>query len=251
MDNGNDALHYAGTDRYRIHSRVEILSLLHALIVARTFVSVSWGSGDAFIVTAILGVNSAAEEFVIDCGADAAANRALLRAPLLSFATLLDHIRIEFDTGSAETEIWDDRPALRVHLPASVLRLQRREWYRCALPSRPGIVARIPVPCDSGGAPSAVDVRVRDLSCGGLGLVDWPPELEVAPGVTLGDCRIELPEVGTIVAELAVVNVIDEPLRNGASRRRCGCRFVRLPQRAITLIQRFVHRLERSRRQRA
>jgi hypothetical protein len=67
----------------------------------------------------------------------------------------------------------------------------------------------------------------------------------------LGDryhnCRIGLPEAGTLMVSLEVRNSYDTPLKNGLSFRRCGCKFLDPGIAAESLVQRYIMHLERTR----
>ena len=86
-----------------------------------------------------------------------------------------------------------------------------------------------------------------DISIGGVALMDN----HGAPGFQIGDifenCRIGLPEIGTLTVSLGVRNSFDTPLKNGLSFRRCGCRFLDISAATETLVQRYIMHLERSR----
>ena len=88
---------------------------------------------------------------------------------------------------------------------------------------------------------------IVDISCGGVALIDAgaPPAFEV--GARLHGCRIPLPEIGEIGADIVVKSIADIALKNGKTQRQAGCEFVDMRERDRNLIQRYISRLERER----
>jgi len=222
-------------DRFRIHSRMEIVGLLRSVSAHRELVTVQFGGAQDFIVTAVLAVDHDAEEVVFDYGADESAMQRLLRAERLRVATQLDHVRISFNAGAAAAVSFEGGAAFRTGLPDSVLRLQRRDSYRLKIPLGRPLVCQVPPAGD--GAPLAI--KVRDISVCGVGLTDYPTSFVVAAGQVLAGCRINLPELGSLVADLEVMHAV------GGEVRRCGCRFRNLPLAMANLIQRYITKVER------
>lgn len=230
-------------DRYRLHSRVEILALLRVLIERRAPMTVRFDGGEDFIVSALLAVNPDFEELVFDAAAQDAANRRLLAAPRLVFGTSLDGVRIQFATQRAAATTFEALPALRVRLPDSVLRLQRRDHFRIAPPLARPLALEVP---DASGA--RVKLRVLDISCGGAAVALAPPGVALQTGEVLRGCIVELPEGARIVFDAEVRSV--EPGMAPGGTSRCGLRFMNLPGTALAAIQRYILRLDRERRAR-
>lgn len=179
--------------------------------------TVHFGGAQDFVVSAVLAVNPDFEEVVLDYGADEAAMQRLLRAERLRITTHLDHVRIHFQTDVASMGAFDSGPAFRVRLPDSVLRFQRRDAYRLKIPLGRPLLCDIPRA--EGDPAPAMHVRVRDISVAGVGLIDYPKDLRVAVGMVWPGCRIDLPDLGPLVADIEVMHASD------GETRRCGCLF--------------------------
>ncbi|MDW8467985.1 MAG: PilZ domain-containing protein [Burkholderiales bacterium] len=159
------------------------------------------------------------------------------------FYTSLDGVRIHFATQRAAPTVFDGLAALRVRVPETVLRLQRRDHFRVAPPlARP---LELEAPHPAGGR---VRLRVLDISCGGAAVALAPPQLALAPGELLRGCAVELPGPVRLVFDAEVRSV--EPGRGPGGATRCGLKFVNLPGAALTAIQRYVLQLDRERRAR-
>ncbi len=233
-------------ESFRIYSHVEVVTLLRSLVRARSRCSVQFGEGaQDFLATTLLAVNPEFEELVFDCGSDPVANGRLQRAAALEFFTSLDQIRIQFSTHAAEPTIHERLPALRVRLPESVVRLQRREYFRVATPVVKPLLAAVPDPKDPR---RTLQLRLLDLSVGGFAM--FLPEGEAPPalGSELEGCSLELPEAGRVIFNASVRSVAIHSRPPGT---RIGCAFLRLPGQAHKSIQRQILAMERERGARA
>jgi len=222
-------------DRFRIRSRMEIVGLLRAVSTHREIVTAQFGGGQDFVVSAVLAVHPESEELVLDYGADEAAMQRLLRAPRLRLSTQLDHVRLSFNAEGAEAVSFEGGRAFRVRMPDSLLRFQRRDAYRLKIPLGRPLMCHVPPP--GGGAPLAI--KVRDISVAGIGLMDYPASLVLGMGTLLQGCRVNLPDLGPLTADIEVMHTTQ------GEARRCGCRFRNLPLPMANLIQRYITRVER------
>ncbi|HEY1328095.1 MAG TPA: flagellar brake protein [Casimicrobiaceae bacterium] len=223
-------------DRFRIQSRIEIVGLLRAVAAHRALVTVQFGGSGDFVVSAVLAVNPEFEEVVLDYGADEAAMQRLLRSDRLRIDTQLDHVRIHFEADVAEAVRFEDGLAFRIRLPDSVLRFQRRDSYRLKVPLGRPLVCEVPA---SEQGTERLRLRVRDISVAGVGLSDYPKQFRVAIGIVWPACRINLPDLGPLTADIEVMHVTE------GDARRCGCRFRNLSFAMQNLIQRYITRVER------
>lgn len=229
-------------ERFEVRERVEVLALLRAVIVRRAPLSVHFGDGGEFMVTSLLAANPEFEELVFDCSGDEEANQRLVRSSRIRFVSQLDRVRIEFGATSAERILCGDLPALRARIPAALLRLQRREDYRIALPLARPLLARLPHPYER---ERSVELRVLDLSRGGIAVAAAPPRVPLDTGMVLEGCSLPLPEASRVGFDAEVSHVMPTAAADGTTR--CGLRFIDLRGATLAQIQRFVLRLERER----
>lgn len=234
--------------QYMIHSRVEMIGVLRDIITRRALVSITYGFGNESIVSALLSVNPEFEEVVLDFGADASANQRLLSAKSLTVTTYVEHVKIQFSVQRAETTMFEARPAIRVRLPQSLMRLQRREHYRISTPLANPLKCVLPELLDRNG--KMVEFRVADISCGGLAMVANANQIHVDLGQKFDACEIELPGIGNVTTGLIIRSITEIPDSTLMRGRRCGCQFVNIAGTMATLIQRYINSLERERRAR-
>lgn len=91
------------------------------------------------------------------------------------------------------------------------------------------------------------EIDLIDLSEGGIGILGYIPGLLLRPGVRYHGVRIELPQVGVLLADIEIRAVQDVQLRNGIRTVRSGAQFLALTVPAQQLIQRYILQAERKR----
>jgi len=159
--------------------------------------------------------------------------------------TSLDKIRIVFGLANLREVQFEGGTALAAGIPASLIRLQRREFYRMPTPVTNPVRATFPLPAELGGGTGVFPLA--DISCGGIAIYDNKMQLGTTIGETYKDCRIELPEIGAVTCTLQVRNSIDMTLLNNKTSRRLGCQFVDISRGNLAAVQRYITRLERER----
>lgn len=247
MDNPADD---AGADdsAYVLKSRAEIVHVLRDLIRTRTLTTVHMSGVQGTLVTALLAVDDAAGEIIFDCSGNQALNRDVQRATELLFVSAQDKVKIRFSTTPARRAAWRGDEAFAVPIPAELLRLQRREFYRVLAPVSRSVQCIVPVTVND--KCRYVDARVYDIGLGGVALVAQPGEIPVEIGTCYENCRIALPDAGNIVVTLEIRSTLEMKLMNGKPALRIGCQFVRPSAATSSLIQRYTMRMERERKRR-
>jgi c-di-GMP-binding flagellar brake protein YcgR len=228
-------------ERFLVHDRFEILSILRRLQARNEPVTLNLDDGE-FVLTILLAVNPDFEEMVFDCSSDPGANRKLMQAERLTLVANIGGIKVQFNVRRPDTTIFEGRPALRMRLPEIMLRLQRRDFYR--IPASLACETAL----DSDDKVRVLELRVVDLSLGGIALVTDKTYVEFTVGQVLENCRISLGTLGTLALDLEVKNVSEAKNRNGLRQSRIGCEFANLQRVAETLISRYIGQKERERR---
>jgi c-di-GMP-binding flagellar brake protein YcgR len=221
---------------YLIHSRREIIALLRRLTEKREFVRMIFSEGEEAIATAVLEVGE--DSVIIDSAPDAAQLERVLASSSISFDTALERIRIAFFATRIEPCVHDGLPALRIPLPETMVRLQRREYYRVLTP-------RCSIQMEKEGGPPPVSFAVQNVSAGGIALIDDEQVLDASKGAEYTNCELLLPGTQSVIATLCVMNCCDISLYNGRTARRIGCAFVNPNAAMLALVQRYVSKLER------
>lgn len=232
-------------DRYALHSRIEILSVLRSLHRQGAMVTINFDQGREFILTTIVAVDTESDEVLLDFGADARANALLLKANRMHVVGNQDRVRIEFSSNKATQTTYENRPTFSLRVPSVLTRLQRRDFYRLDVPKGGRVKAYLQFNAEK--PEKLVEAELVDISCGGVAIMGFASETPLREGELCPACSINLPGVGTVSAPIRICSVADVTLRNGAQSKRIGCHFVRLNGAMQAMIQRFINNTERER----
>ncbi len=203
-------------------------------------------SGEADVaVTSILSIDSDAGIVYVDCPIDTAQGRRALASSKLMFETSLDKIRIIFEAPRIQETTFKGGPAYKFDLPKSVVRLQRREYYRMETPVTNPVRVTITLPEELGGEMHAFPLS--DISCGGVAILDPKLILDCTVGKNYENCKIDLPDVGLVTTTLQVRSSHDVTLLNAKQNRRVGCEFINISRGNLAGVQRYITKLERER----
>ncbi len=234
--------------KYLLHSKKEILFILRALRDKGALITVYFNEGNDFLLTSLLAIPGDSA-VLFDPGSNAEMNRKALESEKLVFIATHDKVKIQFAVHRLEKAKFEGREVLRAALPETVLRLQRREYYRLTTPIAHPLKCVIPVTL-ADGSKTTVETTVVDISGGGLAVMTPPEGLEFETDHLFEKCRIELPEVGAVLATLRVRSIFEITQRSGVKVKRAGCQFLDLPGAMLNLIQRYILRVERERKAR-
>lgn len=234
-------------NQYMLRTRAEILVVLRGLYEHVSQITIFFNEGKDMLLTTLAAV--ADDHLVLDYGPSSDTNRKALEAEKHFCVTTLEKVRVQFILRGLKKVELDGRPAFRASLPDEVLRLQRREFYRLTTPIARPLKCVIPIPLPDGDTYSH-EAHILDISGGGMGISAPPEEIPFGTDMVLPNCRIDLPEVGFVTATIKVRSLFEVTLRSGARVRRAGCEFVKLPGPMMTLIQRYIIKVERERKAR-
>ena len=123
-----------------------------------------------------LGANHAA--LILYIRPNDATNHSVTNTPKSFCNTPHDKVRVQFIPRDLKTATHEGRAAFRAPLPDSVLRLQRREYYRLTMPVTQRLACRIPQPDGH-----LVEVESVALSGGGLAVARPPDAVAFQPAV--------------------------------------------------------------------
>ena len=229
---------------FLIHSKKEIQLILHRIAQQGTRAALYYDEGNDFILTTLLGVDE--HGVWLDVGPRAADNRRLVQSKKFIFISAHHQVKVQFVAHHIENVLFENSAAFYLPLPDTLLRLQRREYFRlvtpvsnplkCTIPAQPSSPVRSPVP--------RREATIMDISGGGVALLCEEHDTELQPGMIYPDCRISLPGVGTLTAAIQVKNTFEVTLRNGVVNRHAGCEFIHLDGEMAILLQRYVARLQ-------
>ena len=234
--------------KYMLTTRIDIVFVLRTMLKHGAMATVYFDKGSSFFLSTLLAIDDEAGSLVLDAAGDAEINRAAATTSRLIVTSSQDGVKIQFLLGKLQPFNHEGRPAFRAELPERLLRLQRREYFRLEAPVANPMLCQVPLP-DAGG--SRIDLPLLDLSGGGIGLM---AEREMAGHFPVDaefpDCRFELPAEGVISSTLRIRSAYPVTTRGGHAFVRLGCEFVGLSGSRLTMIQRYITRIERERKAR-
>jgi len=240
--NSDDIANFAP---YLVHSRMEVASLFYTLVKEKPLVSMLINHGSEAVVTSILHFDDKKNVVIVDGAPNEELNKRIVSSDSVSFESSLDNIRILFFSSHVKTCIFNESPALSFKLPETLVRLQRRDFYRVKTPILNPIKCTIQIPDRSGKVSKTVCANVQNISAGGLSLADDQKALDSTQGRRFSNCRIDIPGSTPIVVTLQVKSSQEITFANGKSILVVGCMFVDMPNNVLSLVQRYITKLER------
>jgi c-di-GMP-binding flagellar brake protein YcgR len=230
---------------YEVESRREIVALLRQIAEKNQLVRVLIKGEADVCVTSILDVDPDTNTVTLDRPVSRDQIERIVAAGAVRCETSLDKIRILFGADGLREISYDGGTAIRANIPASLIRLQRREYYRMATPVSNPVRVTIPLPAELGGTLEIFPLA--DISCGGIAVLDNKQILGTTIGATFAGCRLDLPEIGPVMTSLQIRNSLDLTLLNNKTNRRLGCQFVDISRGNLAAVQRYITKLERER----
>jgi c-di-GMP-binding flagellar brake protein YcgR len=236
-------------ERYRVKTPYDIMGVLHTIEKSGSFITVYFNDNKDFLPTSLLGMPKDNKHLFLDVGGNDTMNRRAIEARDLMCVTSVDKVRIQFKLTSLSFARFAQRQAFTAPVPESVLRLQRRAYFRLIPPAFPSLKCSIPI-VKADGNRQSIEAMVVDISLGGVALSFSGDELSVPIGAQVKNCCIDLPEIGRLQVTLQVRNVAEIQRRNGAVTVRWGCEFIDFQSAQETMVQKFIFNTERERKAR-
>ncbi len=238
-------------DRYRISSALEIEAILVKLAERATVVSLHIQDSPWFFLTTVITAERASGVLLFEYGRDEDINMRVLNAREVRFDSYLDNINVRFSGSNVTTAVLGGMPVFKCALPSSLIRLQRREFFRISPPLNQPIQLKVPLngsilAAGSGDTGLSGDMNARgvDISCGGVVFLIEGNHANLPVGKIMRDVVVELPNTARLVADLEVRNVLFSVRAGRSGTTRIGCRFSRIDSRALAMLQRYINRIQ-------
>lgn len=230
--------------QYYLETRTEVVQILRSLNDHADSLTVYFDQGRNFILTALLEIRPKQETFVFDIGGSAEMNERLLKSDKLMFVGSQDGVRVQWSTGRAAIAQYGGGEAFVAWLPQTVIRLQRRDFYRVTVPL--SLDARCHIP-DAGTGSNGL--LIHDISVGGLCVVanDTLAKAQVLDRFNRSTIALGEP-LGDIQQAVEVRHVTPITLHGGKSAVRVGLRFTDISAGDQAKIQRYLVKVEQAKR---
>ncbi len=229
---------------YRVRSRREIISLLTSMMEKNQLLSLLIKGGSESVITSILDVDADEDAITLDAAPSATLNDSIVSSKQISFEAIYNSIRITFSVDGARLIEYQGRPALQVDVPESLVRLQRREFFRIPTPIAKPLRCTFRITQPDGSFVTVITM-LNNISAGGVGITDEKKLLSATPGVIYEDCQLELGDNTLVSVKLQVRDCKEFKMTNGKIVNRFGCQFIDIPRTVLAAIQRFITKLER------
>jgi c-di-GMP-binding flagellar brake protein YcgR len=237
--------HSFENSQFAIHSRKEIVFVLEDLIKHHTTITLDAGGGVG-LVTAVLALSANHEYVYFDVSADERINDKILESRHVKFSTQ-SGVKIRWFALQLRYVELRDGTAFEMPMPASIERVQRREYFRLHTPQGiSSLLCRIPAGDGDKGEYSAL---VLDMSVGGVGIsIRGEPPAFLFHGAILPNCSITFPLAGKIQFTLKVCGIIPyAKSKSGEQLYHFGMEFMDLGRSPSNVVQRYMVQLESER----
>jgi len=228
---------------FHISSQREMLSILQSIADQGTRICLYYGNDQDFILTTLLDVNE--HGMWLDIGPFSPENKQLLLSDKITFISQYQHAKIQFVVRDIVSDLFENNEAFYMKLPSYLLRIQRREFFRAAIPPTDLVKCIIPVQPENPDDPVIMrEASLVDISGGGIRLLCEGNEATLLPNKTFPNCQILLPDVGTLTVTIEVRSNINFVTPNNEFHKRVGCRFIHLDNQINIPLQRHITRLQ-------
>ncbi|WP_305803899.1 flagellar brake protein [Stenotrophomonas sp. YIM B06876] len=230
-------------EKYLVRNPRHIRQLLQSLIDQRSLINAHPGGGDRTFPTAVLELDPDEDFLLLDGSPLQAINQSAEQASHVLCFAQLERVLVRFRLERLQRVVAGNRTSFRAAFPEEFCHLQRRELYRLETPiaDSPSCV----LPARDGG--EAVELRVVDISGGGLALLLPEGQTLLSLQQRYAGCQLKLPEGPALPVTLIVCNMREQLMANGVHMQRIGLRFDALPRGGDAAIQRYIFRIDRQR----
>lgn len=234
-------------ERFLLRHPRDIRQVLQQLIERRALISGHLASRGLTFPTALISLDEDTNTLLFDGSASDTLNRGIEEAgQTVVCVSQLDRVHVQFALSDCTRTQLDGQVAFHAPIPDRVMRLQRREFFRLRVPVTQPVRCLIPFQVGE-DQPQRVELRVLDISGGGIAVEVPADRPEFRPYREYTDCRLLLPDSEALTVRLMVKNLFRQSQPNGRESLRAGCQFTDLPRGGDAQIQRYIFRMERQR----
>jgi c-di-GMP-binding flagellar brake protein YcgR len=202
----------------------EIARVLNSLVMRGEPVICDLGGGKLLFRSRLRFVDPGKAYIIVELCADEAANKTLLARPRATFHAEPGGWRVEFAAADPkQTSPHEGAPGIKLRFPEVVAGHRRRADERADAPLKKELRCVI----DEAGI-MPFDGTMANVSKGGIGFLQYNPEISLEPGTVLKGCRIYSADGDSIVVDMEVrySQLVDLP--DGKQVESSGCCFLNL-----------------------
>ena len=183
---------------------IEIAQILNELAKNKITLNLSFNVGQDQGLTTVIGVSKDKKTVYMDKSLDAGFNKRLMASETVVFSKT-EGIKIRWVSRQLTEVQLKDGAALKMALPKSLYRFQRREFFRSLTPVTDPITCCIPYRNPTNDQEEKIEMTLVDASLGGIGTVvtdHFPTLLELEK--VFSNCAIKLSNFGALDTSLCV-----------------------------------------------
>jgi c-di-GMP-binding flagellar brake protein YcgR len=229
---------------YSINNPRQIIQNLTILIKNKCLLSVRFGEGKAFFLTAILEIDEANKAIIFDYGSKDALNQQLLKADRIIFEADFSGIKVSFKGNMLTQALYNGQPAFTMPIPESIFWMQRREFFRIKSPRSKGSYCLL-IREDE----EPIKLLLYDISLTGFSVLNTSTEISdlLVSGAQFEDCRLVLSEAGedTVSIKICAKLIINPDKIAALKIQKIGCLFTRISPMFESTVQRYINQLQR------
>lgn len=231
---------------YVVHNVKEIVQILTDLAKQKSMLKASFNGDNDVYLTTVIAVDAQRNAVYLDIGRDDAFNVRLLASEHVVFSKD-DSVKIKWVSEKVTEVTLTDGRAIKVALPQSMVRLQRREFFRLATPRVNPVPCQISIPDEENPDEARVlELALTDVSLGGIGVVvHGPLDEALVVGASFDGCKISFPDVGVTSLTLQIRNITPIHMKDDLIKHRIGMQYINPSRGNQGLIQRYTFNLER------
>lgn len=229
---------------YSIYNPRQIIQNLSILIKNKCLLSVRFGEGKSFFLTAILEIDEANKVIIFDYGSKEVLNQQLLKADRIIFEADFSGIKVSFKGNRLTQTLFNGEPAFTMPIPESIFWMQRREFFRIKSPRSKGSYCLL-IREDE----DPIKLLLYDISLTGFSVLNTSTEISnlLVSGAQFKQCRLVLSEAGEDIVSIKIcAKFIINPDKIAALKiQKIGCLFTRISPVFESTVQRYINQLQR------
>ena len=227
----------ADQEKYLLKSRDAVVMSLLDLSKKPDLVTAYYNSGKQSIMTTVVDVLPERDLVILEFGPNRDNNRQLLDAGNTTCMSRHNDIDIRFQLSALRNAKYKGQQVFAAPIPDTLLRLQRREFFRVHIPLMDPVTCRF-----NNGDDGELALPLADISIGGLAMIDAERHFNAEQGAQLEPCTLNFPDTDD---EITLALEIRAVFRYGPQKiQRIGCAYHDLSASDSHFIQRYINRLQ-------
>lgn len=227
----------ADQEKYLLKSRDAVVMSLLDLSKKPDLVTAYYDNGEQSIMTTVVDVLPERDLVIMEFGPNRDSNRKLLDAGHTTCMSRHHDIDIRFTLSGLRNAKYKGQQVFAAPIPDTLLRLQRREYFRVHTPLMNPVTCRF-----DNGDNGELTLPLADISIGGLAMVDAEQRFGMEQGAQLEPCSLTFPDTEDEIELSLEVRAVF--LYGPQKVQRIGCAYHDLGASDSHFIQRYINHLQ-------